>query len=73
MEVREREKKGKERLRDVQPSPAGRAAPPPVSSDKDAEMPVAPRLPPCTWMQEPSAVAAILCQGLFIDLPATET
>lgn len=55
------------------PSPLGRAAPLPVSFDNDTEMPVAPQLPLYTWMQEPTAVAAILCQSLFIDLPATET
>lgn len=55
------------------PSPLGRAVPLPVSFDNETEMPIAPQLPLYTWMQEPTAVAAIFCQSLFIDLPAIET
>lgn len=53
--------------------PPGRAAPLPVSFDNETDVPVAPRLPPYTWMWAPTAVAAILCQSLFTDLPAIET
>lgn len=53
-------------------SPLGREAPPPVSFDNKKEMPVAPQLPPYTWMQEPTAVGAISCQSLFTHLLATE-
>lgn len=60
---------------DVQPHlchrPWGGSAPLPVSLDN--EMPVAPRLPLHTWMQEPTAAATILCQSLFMDLPAILT
>lgn len=54
-------------------SSLGRVAPLSVSFDNETEMPVAPQLPLYTWMQERTAAAAILCQGLFIDLPAIET
>lgn len=53
------------------PSALGGSAPLPVSFDN--EMPVAPQLPLHTWMQEPTAAATILCQSLFMDLPAILT
>lgn len=76
-EVRKR-KRGKVRMTArcsalLVPTPLGREAPLPVSFDNDTEMPVAPQLPLYTWMQEPTAAAAILCHSLFIDLPAIET